>query len=37
MIEFAMDHHQITSDPDLDTILAVEQETYEKLERDFHA
>lgn len=37
MIEFAMDHHQVTSDPDLDTILAVEQETYEKLERDFHA
>lgn len=37
MIEFAMDRHQITGDPDLDTILTVEQETYEKLERDFHA
>lgn len=35
MIEFAMEHHNKIGDPDLDTILAVEQETYEKLERDF--
>lgn len=37
MIEYAMHHHTKTDAPDLDTILAVEQETYEKLERDFHA
>ncbi len=36
MIEFAMNHHNKIGDPDLETILAVEQETYEKLERDFH-
>ncbi len=35
MIEFAMKHHNKIGDPDLETILAVEQETYEKLERDF--
>ena len=37
MIEYAMNHHAKTDNPDLDTILAVEQETYEKLERDFRA
>lgn len=37
MIEYAMNHHTKIDDPDLETILAVEQETYEKLERDFHA
>lgn len=37
MIEYAMHHHTKTDAPALDTILAVEQETYEKLERDFHA
>lgn len=36
MIEFAMNHHNKIGDPDLETILAVEQETYKKLERDFH-
>ena len=35
MIEFAMNHHSRIGNPDLETILAVEQETYEKLERDF--
>ena len=37
MIEYAMNHHTKIDGPDLETILAVEQETYEKLERDFHA
>ena len=37
MIEYAMNHHAKTDNPDLDTILAVEQETYEKLEWDFRA
>ena len=37
MIEYAMNHHTKIDDPDLETILAVEQETYEKLEWDFHA
>lgn len=35
MIEFAMNHHTEIEDPDLDTILAVEQETYKRLEQDF--
>lgn len=35
MIEFAMKHHSRIDDPDLDTILGVEQETYERLKQDF--
>lgn len=35
MIEFAMKHHSRIKDPDLDTILGVEQETYERLKQDF--
>lgn len=32
MIEAAMEHHQVLQDPDVNQILAVEQETYEFLE-----
>ncbi len=35
MIEFAMKHHRKSEDPDLDEILAVEQETYERLKVDW--
>ena len=33
MIEFAMKQHKAISDPDLDEILAIEQETYDRLEQ----
>lgn len=35
MIEFAMKHHQKIENPDLDEILATEQETCERLEKDW--
>ncbi len=35
MIEYAMKHHRKSEDPDLDEILAVEQETYERLRVDW--
>ncbi len=33
MIEYAMKHHSVVAHPDLDEILAVEQETYQRLEQ----
>lgn len=35
MIEYAMKHHQKINNPDLDEILAAEQETYQRLEKDW--
>ena len=32
MIEGAMEHHQVIEQPDVDQILAAEQETYEYIE-----
>ena len=35
MIEFAMEKHKVIATPGLEEILAVEQETYDRLEKDW--
>ena len=36
MIEYAMEHHQVIEDPDLDEILAVENETRQRLQKNWN-
>lgn len=36
MIEYAMEHHQVIEDPDLDEILAVEDETRQRLQKNWN-
>ncbi|MDY3909557.1 MAG: 1-deoxy-D-xylulose-5-phosphate reductoisomerase [Eubacterium sp.] len=36
MIEYAMEHHQVIEDPDLDEILAVENETHQRLQKNWN-
>lgn len=36
MIEYAMEHHQVIEDPDLDEILAVEKETRQRLQKNWN-
>ena len=36
MIEYAMEHHQVIEDPDLDEILAVENETSQRLQKNWN-
>ena len=35
MIEFAMKHHKVIKNPELDEILSAERETRERLDRDW--
>jgi 1-deoxy-D-xylulose-5-phosphate reductoisomerase len=35
MIEYAMKHHKVMENPNLDEILYTEKETYERLEKDW--
>jgi 1-deoxy-D-xylulose-5-phosphate reductoisomerase len=35
MIEYAMKHHHTIENPDLNQILETEQETYERLDREW--